>query len=432
MNPVDSMQLIPRHIRPAPSPLGLYLHVGRNDHRELLDLLARGDAHFFGMVFDATAVKRHQELRDRALSARLDTILDPRTQAAATIGGYGAGIASLPWGLDRPNCLEDFKDAAGRRRIAAMGDFVIGHGFTQMLAPTHLINGSADPWFAVDCDSTRRLREHLDLKGANQIQLLYKLAIPYAVLRDENEVELLIHGLSEVPADAIWLHVEGLGSGSTANGVKNYIRGAKLFESLGKPVIADGTGGLAGLSLLAFGATGGIAHGVTFGERVDHSSWRRPRDHRPFGRSRRVYVPEVDLLMEPGDAESLLRSSSRARALLGCHDTRCCPRGIQDMIESPARHFLIQRMKQLSLLSRLHQPIRAARFVDDMVRPASDLLVQVAGWQLKNEPLIETVRKQRRRLDAMRTALAAEVSNMRHGVTSLPKTRVAREIRLHL
>ena len=35
------LTLVPRLIRPAPDPLGLYFRVGRNDHRELLDLLDR-------------------------------------------------------------------------------------------------------------------------------------------------------------------------------------------------------------------------------------------------------------------------------------------------------------------------------------------------------------------------------------------------------
>jgi hypothetical protein len=381
------------------------------------------------MVFESTTVERHKELRERVLAARLDAIVDLRTQPAATIGGFSSELAALPWGLDRPHCPEDFMDASGRRRIAAMGDFVVEHGFTQVIAPTHLVGGSADRWFAIDCESTRRLRHYLDRVGASQIQIHYALAIPYAVLRDDHERDALIHALEDVPADAIWLQVEGLGSDSTANGIRNYIRGARAFESLGKPVVGDGIGGISGLSLLAFGAAGGVAHGVTFGERIDHSSWRRPRDNSPFGRSRRVYLPGLDLVLEPELAATLLNSSTRAKALLGCRDTRCCPRGIRDMIESPARHFLVQRMNQLISLSRLHLPLRAGRFVEDMVRPASDMLLQVSGWHLHDEKLEKKIANQRRRLDAIHTALTAHINDIDQRPAALPKTRKARELR---
>ncbi|MGH8217083.1 MAG: hypothetical protein ACREUT_00720 [Steroidobacteraceae bacterium] len=57
-----------RKLRPAPDPLGLYLRVGRNDQNVLLDLIARGDAQCFGLVIEATAIKRHRELRQQALA----------------------------------------------------------------------------------------------------------------------------------------------------------------------------------------------------------------------------------------------------------------------------------------------------------------------------------------------------------------------------
>jgi hypothetical protein len=420
----------PRLIRSTPDPLGLFLRVGRNDHGEILDLLARGDAQFFGLIIESTAVKRQKELRERALASRLDVILDPRTQAAATVGGNTESLTALPWGLDRPAVPADFSDVAGRRRIQAIAEVVIDNGFTQVLAPTHSIASSTDPWLSIDAQSTRRLRHQLDRAGASHVQIPYSLAIPYSVLRDDDERESIIHDLRDVPMDSLWLQIEGLGSDATANGIRSYIRGACTFQALGKPLVADGIGGLAGLSLLAFGATGGLAHGVTFGERVDHSAWRRPRDKaNRFGPARRVYVPELDLLLEPKVAAFLIHSSTRAKGLFGCRDTQCCPRGIRDMQENRARHFLIQRMKQVGKLGQWHLPLRAGRFVEEMVRPASDMLVQATNWNLKDVELGAKLGKQRRRLDAVRTALNADVANIEQRSAVVPKTRSARELR---
>ena len=64
--------VFPRIVRPAPDPLGLYLRVARNDHKELLNLIAAGDASCFGVVFDPTWFERHGELRDKVLQQLSD------------------------------------------------------------------------------------------------------------------------------------------------------------------------------------------------------------------------------------------------------------------------------------------------------------------------------------------------------------------------
>src|SRR5277367_6661672 len=135
-----SGRLIPfRPVRSAPQPLGLYFRVGRNDQRDLLNLIAAGDAGCFGLVLDPTLAGSQREIRDRALARRLDVILDPRTQAAATIGGYTQSLGKLPWGLQRIHEARDYEGAAGRRLIGLIAQFALDHGFTQVLAPTHLL-----------------------------------------------------------------------------------------------------------------------------------------------------------------------------------------------------------------------------------------------------------------------------------------------------
>jgi hypothetical protein len=120
----------PRAVRPAPEGLGLYIHAGRNAHRALLNILSAGDLGCFGVVVDAVHVDRHRELREQVAEHRLDTILDPQTQAAATIGGSTEALANLPWGLDRPHRVGDFAGRAGRDRVARLGDFAVEHRFT--------------------------------------------------------------------------------------------------------------------------------------------------------------------------------------------------------------------------------------------------------------------------------------------------------------
>ena len=78
----------PHEMRTEPDALGLYVRAGHNDHAELLNLLAAGDADFFGVVLDAVHDVRHRELRKQIKTRKSDAILEPGTQQSATMGGY--------------------------------------------------------------------------------------------------------------------------------------------------------------------------------------------------------------------------------------------------------------------------------------------------------------------------------------------------------
>lgn len=422
--------LEPRAIRPVPDPFALYVRANRNDQPPLLDLLARRDARCFGIVIDATAVKAQRELRDSAASAKLDVILDPRTQASATIGGFSSRMGILPWGEERPHQLSDFLGLMGRRRVTEIAQFAVANGFTQVLAPTHLITSSQDPWLEADLANVAHLRNALDKGNGGSIDILYALAIPYALFRDDHERHNLIEAIKGIPCKGLWLQIDGLGSNATAAGVRHYIAAANDFKEIGVPVVADGMGGLAGLAVVGFGAVGGVAHGVTFGERTDHSSWKRARTSEPFGRPRRVYLKDLDMMFDPAEAEAIIRSSTRASAALGCRDTHCCPRGLRDMVENPARHFLLQRMGQLAQLSQLPPNLRPVEFIEKFVRPASDALLAASNWSLPTPEAVQRIVRQRRRMDTLRMALLHDVEAARKRTIVLPVARRQRELRL--
>lgn len=49
----------PKQIRSQSQQLGLYLRIGRNQHRDMLDILAEGDSGFVGIIIDAQNTVRH-------------------------------------------------------------------------------------------------------------------------------------------------------------------------------------------------------------------------------------------------------------------------------------------------------------------------------------------------------------------------------------
>jgi len=208
---IRSITSLPRLIRAAPDPLGLYFRAERNDHREVLDLLAAGETRFFGVVCDPTHAKFQREMMERAVQRRLDVILDPRTQASATIGGFSDALGDLPWGRGRAHVEDDFRAAAGRRLIANLARFAADNCYSQVLTPSHFIRSTSEDWWAIDIRCASELREELDRIGCSHVSILCSLAISYAMLRDPVERRNLIQGLKRMPAEGLWLAVDGLG-----------------------------------------------------------------------------------------------------------------------------------------------------------------------------------------------------------------------------
>jgi hypothetical protein len=419
----------PRLLRPAPEPLGLYVRAGRNDHRALLNLLSAGDLRCFGVVIEAVHVARHRELREQSIEHRLDAVLDPQTQAAATIGGYTEALGEVPWGLNRPHRVSDFVGRAGMERVAQLGDFAIEHGFTQVLAATHLLRDGGDPWLARDIETTEWLRAHLDRNGGAGIPIIYSLAVPYSVFLNGAQRRSLVEAMREVPAAAIWLKVDRFGSSSTPTTACTYIKACAEFHELGTPVIGDHVGGLVGLGLLAFGAVGRLAHGVTSRERFDSSAWRKERQPgNGWSMSHRVYIRELDLALKRDEARLLLESTTRARSLFGCRDSHCCPRNVQDMLDNPARHFLYRRMEDVAELARTPESQRVPMFLERHLRPTTDHALTAANINWSDEAMANKTRNQRKRRDALRVAFSYQwEAAPPQSFASLPLRRALRD-----
>jgi hypothetical protein len=201
------------------------------------------------------------------------------------------------------------------------------------------------------------------------------------------------------------------------------------FHELGIPTIGDQVGGLVGLSLLAFSATGGLASGITLGERFNSQHWRQKPKPTQHMMHPRVYFPELDLYIKPKEAKALLERS-RFRSQFCCNDSNCCPRGAADMVQMPSRHFMIQRMKQVSELSQIPEQLRPGEFVEQYVRPTTDHVVRFAALDELGETLQARLLAHRKRLDALRVMLGKRASLRR--VTShsvVPATRASREAR---
>lgn len=417
-----------RLVRLAPDPLGLYVRAGRIDQKDLQSFITSGAAAFTGVVFEAKRVGHQQELLSLVLERGLDAVLDPQTQAMATIGGYAKSMDRLPWSKKRPHALSDLATAFQQRQLAEdVAKFAIERGFTQVIAPTHFISGPDDPWLAIDIALANALRAVLERQGAGHVQIHYSLALSYETFRTLPKRLAVLEQLRRARVDGLWLNVSSCGSDSSPTAITRYADAAADFHALGMPIVADHAGGLMGLSLLAFGAVGGLAHGVTLGERFDTSGWHKVPEGKPFGAKTRVYLPALDLMLPRVDAERFFEAGGgRARSAFGCRDTNCCRRGVDDMTQVPARHFLYQRTQQVAGLGQIPESIRPTDFLEEHLRPASDAALIAAKLSLP-EDLAQKAAKQAKRLNDMRTTLGPYAKRRRDSSFARhPLTRMAR------
>ncbi len=395
----------PRAQRPSSVALGFYVRVGRNDHTEMMHLIAAGERGIFGFVIDAHNVDRHRELITEARRRDFDVILEPKTQQMGFPHGNTESLAALPWGLERHHNVTDFDGIEGQRRAAQIVEFAATNGFTQILGPTHVLTGANDPWLRRDIAMMNWMGERLASSGTD-IGLVYSLALPIKVLRQTAERRAVIAAISGTRCDAIWLKIENFGDHATGEKTAAYIDACRDFHECVVPVVGDHVGGLPGLGVLAFGAVGGIAHGVTFQQGFKTSNWRQPRSAQGGAMSWRVYFSQLDLLLKPRVAEKLLGTFPRLKALCGCRDTHCCPHGVHDMINRPARHAIYQRAREIERLSAIPKSIRAGHYLNDNVRHVSDIVARVASMRGLDEELQQGLRKKQGEVSRLRETVA--------------------------
>lgn len=366
---------------------------------------------------------RHRELITEARRRDLDVILDPKVLQMGFPGALTEGLAALPWGLARHHNVTDFDGDAGQERAAQIVEVAANNGCTQLLGPTHLLSGPNDPWLRRDIAMMTRTAGEI-VRSGKELDLIYPLAVPMRLLRNPAERRAIIAALADAPCAAIWLKVENFGDDATGEKVAAYVEACRDFHARGIPLVGDHVGGFPGLGVLAFGAVGGIAHGVTMQQSFRASGWRRPPvEGGGFGPSWRVYIPQLDLLLKTKAAQALFAASPKIKAMCGCRDTHCCPHGVRDMVGHPARHAIYQRAREIERLSTVPQSVRAAHYLNQNVRKVSDDVARVAAFPVEDDALARGLRGKQREMSRYRQTVAHLVESGEAASVAIPPSR---------
>lgn len=387
--------MVLRSVQAIATPLANYVRPSRRDHRFLLDLAAE-EALPSGLVVDPTLWHLQAELAEEANRQKVEVVMDPQALELATPVGFARrGMADLPWAGTQVHTAKDVSRSA-TEMARSIAEFVAERPITAVLAPTHYLATSKSEWLSVDIEMAGELRQQLDAVGRSGTPLYYPLALHAELLRDAGFRRRLMESLRGTPLDSIWLKVHPFGSSSGPMAMKRYVEACRDFHALGVPLVGERTGTI-GVALAAFGAVGGVEGGVTFGERFDVSPLMKPSDGKPFAPPPKVYLSDIGLLVLRKQAEALFEHRGM-KAAFGCQ--QCCRRGVTDMIANPRRHFMLTRSRELGHLSNMPEPLRAGQYLEQFLRPATDLALRAAR-------ALPDLENHRRRLEARREALGA-------------------------
>jgi hypothetical protein len=401
-----------------PSPIMRFLRV--SEHRRLEDMLAGDRLPYSRFIIEAGHFVEQADLVVALKSKGAELVLDTNVAELSAIGRHQGKVKNAPW-ANPSGVLTQSQLSAGSNQavITEIARFAVRHGFSRVHAPSHFLPDPNDPWFQVDLNNCVALRRALDSEGGSTIAIDYPVMIPTKTFSDTADRRKLIAPLHNIPADGILLRISGFGANGTAAGTRKYIAAAQDFHSLGKPLVADGVGGLAGLAIVAFGAASALSYGVAARERFDASNWYKPpKPKSGGGNTHFMLLPGVDALLRKDDAEAIMNTPG-GRRFAACSDRNCCPHGFDDMKRDPKGHFLRQRAYRCDDLSAVSDQLRGSHYLSKILRDEGRRAKQLAKLKVQDGDLSSRLLKNSDRLERFSEVLG-NLEQVTAGATRAP------------
>jgi hypothetical protein len=393
-------------LHPQTPAIAGFLRVGHTGHKKLADLHAAGRLPFRRAVFDASHVMEQIELLNAFRASGCEIVLDPNFAEMAAVGRFNSSsLQSLPWANpERPWTAEDFGRGRNNDAAKAIAEFAVKLGVNVVLAPSHLIERHEDAWRTIDLQMCEALRHELNRSGGSGIAIDFQLITTSALLKDSLSRGVLAAHVAELPIENVWLRTSGFGATATGAGTRHFVESVRALHNIGRPLIADSTGGFAGLAVAAFGGVGGLSHGVCQKESFRAGDWKTPPSG-GGGSATRAYVHELDRYFTEPQLTAIFDAPG-GRSRFACRDTSCCPHGGEDMLENAHAHFITQRSRQFDDLSKVPEARREEHFLLRHLDPAVRSARHGVRLKISDGKVTAVVREAKGRLVRMRDALA--------------------------
>lgn len=350
------------------TPAELFLRIGEASYGKVASLYAEGRLPVARAIFDASKLRHQLSFVKTLRDDGVELILDTKAAELGALSKYQGWASGAPWADGTLHLPDQFDNQRCVAFTEAIAREALEKGFDRVLAPTHYLKGGVlDPWFTIDIQLCRFLREALDRLGGSHIAIDYPIIIEQLKLRDEAVRGALISQLASLPFENLVFRASHFGADAKATGIREFINVLDRFHNFGRPVIVDHVGGLVGRALLAFGVASGIAHGIDERIRFDGTPWarapkERDEDESRGGSAKRVSIPLLDKHLTVPELTALAKSKG-GHGLLVCGDPNCC-RGLTDMISNSKRHSITQESLALRALNRVPDLMRPQHFLD--------------------------------------------------------------------
>jgi hypothetical protein len=355
----------------ATTPLDLFLRVGENHYGQIANLYAEGRVPLRRAIIDASRLRHQLNFVKTLRENGVELSLDPKTAELAALNRFEGKASGTPWSDGTLHLPTQFDRARCRQLVSHIAREAIEKQFDRVLSPTHFLKeGVLDPWFQIDMQLCRLLREALDQEGGAHIAIDYVVIVEQLKLRDEAVRAVLLSQLAHLPFENVIFRISHFGADATATGIRTLITLLERFHNFGHPVVIDHVGGLVGRALLAFGVAGGIAHGLDEHLRFDATPWNRPLrepepdeedEGRKGGTTKRIAIPLFDRTFTVAELTSLARA--KHGRLVVCQDPNCC-RSLADMIDNSKRHSITQEARAMDALNKTPDLMRTQHFLD--------------------------------------------------------------------
>jgi hypothetical protein len=407
------------YLHEPPPRIAQYLRIGTTGYRHLEHLLSAGKLLPERFVVNAASCEKQIDLVTALQGMGRQIVLDSNAAELSAIGRYGGAMRDAPWAqAERPLEQDDFIPGTNRSIIEPIARFAVEKKVSEVFSPTHFITDARDSWLSISNAACRALRDALDREGGREISIDYPLIISYGLLRDSVARKIIVRQLSDLPFDRLWLRVSGFGADARPAGIGHYINAAYDFHELGRPIIGDHIGGLAGLALVAFGGASGFSHGAGSAERFYAGDWNKLAGEGRGNGKKRIYTPGLDRQVYVSDLRELFKSSRSARSILGCTDKKCC-KDIEAMLKDPEAHYLKQRNNQIRDIERAPSAQRPSRLLDEHVASAERVAKKAARLRSASEPMKKIFAGAEKRIGLMHDVLG-NLDHMLGGAPPVP------------
>ncbi len=324
------------------TPVAQFFRIG-DSHVKFGEMHASGHLPLSRVVFEAGRFNRQNALATQLKSENVEITLDTGAAELSSPARFATFVRHAPWLEEvpkKPLGPSDFNDGA----IERMAEMAIKSGADRILAPTHFLGDkNYDAWLAVDAASCASLRRALDRLGGEHIRIDYPILQTVQGLIDPDARKALVETISNLPIDACWMRLSGLGKEPGPQKVRTLIRMLGGLHNLGKPIILDYCLGVNAEAAEAFGVSSGAAGGILELDQFNARDWHKPPEERDpdakFGRPRIVQVPGLGRGFRAHEFELLARARGGRKLLLQ-----------SEHVSAPSIDEMVRTRKQIQAL----------------------------------------------------------------------------------